>query len=113
MNTHSLLRTFGLALAVLLPGLTGTPRAHGAPGDVDFSFDLGSWVAGSVHGLVVQPDGNVIVSYSHDEQGGIARLNADGSVDATFQAAPAAYDRVIAQPDGKLLCSGVGRHRLN
>ena len=88
-------------------------RAHAAAGDVDLSFDPGSGVNGFVWAVVAQPDGKVIIGGNFTTVKGLARtnlarLNADGSGDPTFDAG--ATNRNIRcldlQPDGKLLVGG-------
>ncbi|MDH4063418.1 MAG: hypothetical protein OEW19_03385, partial [Acidobacteriota bacterium] len=79
-------------------------------------FDPGA--DASVYALVVQPDGKTIVAGDFTRLGGggtgtvtrhrIGRLNADGSIDDTFD--PGANGRVHAvalQPDGKILVAGL------
>src|SRR4051812_32390283 len=88
-------------------------HARGAAGDVDLSFDPGSGVNGTVNALVVQPDGKVIIGGEFTTVKGLvrtnlARLNPDGSGDATFDPGMA-YDRVSSlalQSDGKVLVGG-------
>jgi uncharacterized delta-60 repeat protein len=67
-----------------------------------------------VAALVRQPDGKYIVGGNFTEIGGVAagyvaRLNSDGTLDASFTAAARASDVVAAlalQPDGKVLVGG-------
>jgi uncharacterized delta-60 repeat protein len=69
---------------------------------------------GSITKAIPQPDGKVIVvgnfSYiGNVEKAGIARLNADGTLDPTFDAgtgADEAIDLVALQSDGKVLMAG-------
>jgi uncharacterized delta-60 repeat protein len=73
---------------------------------------------GTVRAIVVQPDGKIIISGDFTTVGGtnrhrIARLNADGTVDSTFDASiddrPYVEPEVRAlalQPDGKILAAG-------
>ena len=56
---------------------------------MDLSFDPGFGVNGTVNAVVVQPDGKVIIGGEFTTVKGlartnIARLNADGSGDPTF-----------------------------
>ena len=85
------LRTIILAGSVLLQ--LGTLGFHSlaAPGDVDLSFDPGSGINGEVRAMALQPDGKLIVGGSFSTVKGLvrfslARLNTDGSGDATFSA---------------------------
>lgn len=98
-----------LNLAILVP------PSHAAPGDVDPSFDSGSGIDGSVKSVAVQSDGKLIIGGRFRTVDGLvrpgfARLNADGSGDASFNAhtEPAGLDGglVVLQPDGRVLASG-------
>lgn len=56
------------------------------------SFDPGSGVSGTVNAVVLQPDGKVIIAGAFTTvkglaRPGIARLNADGSGDSSFNPA--------------------------
>ena len=58
-------------------------------GTVDTSFDPGSGFDGVVMALAIQPDGKVLVggqfsNFAGVARKGLARLNADGSLDTTF-----------------------------
>ncbi len=94
-----------------------------ANGTADASFDAGSGPAGGyeyVNEFAVQPDGKVVVTGSFDHFGaavanGVARLNADGSLDPTFNVgaglnanAPDFSEgvTVAVQADGKILVGG-------
>lgn len=107
-------RLFPALLAWLwLPSLLLTaPSAHAqTAGTLDSAFDPnvgGSYVAASA----MQPDGKVIIAGSFATVGGaahgnIARLNADGSVDASFTASTdATVNCVAVQADGKIVIGG-------
>lgn len=63
-------------------------------GDVDTSFDIGTGFsaadyANAVHSIVVQPDGKIIIggyfiSYNGQPAASLIRLNANGSIDTSF-----------------------------
>jgi uncharacterized delta-60 repeat protein len=85
-----------------------------ADGSLDTSFDPGSGADGAVRSVVVQADGKVLIggefaTVDDTERNGIARLNADGSVDTSFDpgsgASALVYD-VAVQSDGKVLVGG-------
>src|SRR5687767_10359031 len=111
MKKFNSVRTFIFSGTLLLQLSTVIFQSRGAAGDVDLSFDPGSGVNGSVHAIVVQPDGKVIIGGNFTTvQGlvryGLARLNADGSGDTTFN--PVGGYGIVApslalQPDGKVL----------
>lgn len=103
-------------------------------GTLDSTFDVGSGVAGPravVYVLALQPDGKVILGGDFDRvnnvnRNNIARLNANGSVDTSFDpgSGPDNYvESVAVQADGKVLIGGsfvsvdgirrVGLARLN
>ncbi|HVY69057.1 MAG TPA: hypothetical protein VHH73_03975 [Verrucomicrobiae bacterium] len=83
-------------------------------GTVDSGFAV-TGVDGSVNVMTLQPDGKVLIGGTFTNAGGlprnrIARLNADGSLDATFDPGAGAnntIDAVALQPDGKILVGGV------
>ena len=103
-----------------LGGATGTTtRNHigrlNADGTVDASFNPAR--TAQVHAVAVQPDGKILAGGNFTSVGGgtglttarshIARFNADGTVDSTFN--PGASLNVYAlavQPDGKILVGG-------
>jgi uncharacterized delta-60 repeat protein len=93
-------------------------RAPSADGDIDASFNPSVTEGfGFVEEAIVQPDGKVIIGGSFNGVNGaarsyLARINADGSLDATFNpggAGPNAMVRALAlQPDGRILIGGNG-----
>lgn len=76
--------------------------------DVSFSaatYQLRNFYGGSGTAWL-QPDGKII---THCSNGTIARLNPDGSLDATFASGTADADGtsvIVMQPNGQLLISG-------
>jgi uncharacterized delta-60 repeat protein len=84
-----------------------------ADGSFDDSFSQDEiFEIDEVRAIAVSPDGKIIVSYKLGRGsfngGGLKRLNADGSVDASFNqsAGGAAFESLALQPDGKLLAGG-------
>ena len=90
-------------------------------GSVDTSFNPGTGANGEVKALALQPDGKAIIGGSFSQINGmgrsaVARLNSDGSVDATFNAAagyfiagtfvPGTVTSVSIQDDGSILIGG-------
>ena len=113
---------FLFAGTLLLQLSTLAFHSRGAAGDVDLTFDPGSGVNGAVQAIVVQPDGKVIIGGNFTTvkgllRHGLARLNADGSGDSTFN--PGGSYGIVAsslalQPDGKVLVGHYyGIARLN
>jgi uncharacterized delta-60 repeat protein len=84
-------------------------------GRADAGFDPGSGADATVFAVAVQPDGKVLVAgdftrMNEVERNRIARLNADGSLDASFNpgAGPNSGVRCLAlEPDGKILIGGI------
>jgi len=100
--------------------LAGHPRTYlgrlNADGTLDSGFNPGLNQYGYVYLLAVQPDGKILVGGGFDTLDGqpcdgIGRLNADGSLDTSFnpQAGPwSGYraDSLALQADGKILVGG-------
>ncbi|AFM10713.1 chitobiase/beta-hexosaminidase C-terminal domain-containing protein [Turneriella parva] len=96
----------------------GTPRSRIArintDGSLDISFDPGTGADNSIMAIIVQPDGKIVIggfftSYNGTARNRIARLNADGSLDTSFNPGSGADNPILAmgvQPDGKILISG-------
>ncbi len=92
-----------------------------AEGRLDPAFDPGAGANradpntfGSVHTAVVQPDGKIVCGGNFDTfngaaRNGVARLNADGSLDTTFNPGSGVRSIVYAvavQPDGRIVIVG-------
>ena len=83
-------------------------------GSIDSTFNLGTGADNDVYSLVLQADGKVLVaggfvSMNHVLRNKLARLNANGSVDTTFNPGTGADDLVyslVLQSDGKVLVGG-------
>jgi uncharacterized delta-60 repeat protein len=88
-------------------------------GSLDTGFDPGSGsngVSGVVKSMVIQPNGKIIIAgnfyyyYNNVERDKIARLNADGSLDNSFDAGNVAGDNdlnaVVLQNDGSIIAGG-------
>src|SRR5688572_33126814 len=91
MKKSNLVRAFTLAALFLAQLSTLCFQSRGAAGDVDLSFDPGSGVNGPVQAVAVQPDGKMIIGGEFTTVKGLARtnlarLNADGSGDSSFNA---------------------------
>ena len=89
-----------------------------ADGSLDTTFNPGSGALNGVYTLAVQPDGKVLLGgffsiINGTDRDGIARLNTDGSLDATFNPGADIYGNginivfaLLMQPDGKILLGG-------
>jgi uncharacterized delta-60 repeat protein len=98
-----------------------------ANGSLDSTFNPGTGANNNVTSVAIQPDGKSLIggtfgSYNEIGRGRIARLNADGGLDATFNPGTGANSNVTSiaiQPDGKVLIggtfttfNGTGRNRI-
>lgn len=87
-------------------------RATPVPGDADGSFVADANQFASGYAMAVQPDGKIIVTGTFTMLSGvarnrIARLNADGTLDTTFNPnADNEVRAVVVQPDGKIVIAG-------
>jgi uncharacterized delta-60 repeat protein len=99
---------------VLIGGSFGITRLN-ANGSQDTSFNPGGTGANSnVQSLAIQTDGKILIggfftSYNGVDRNGIARLNADGSLDTSFDPGTGAEGQVYSlalQPDGKVFIGG-------
>ncbi len=83
-------------------------------GSIDTSFNIGSGVNGQPLSIVIQPNGKIIIAGSFSSYNGyvahsVARINANGSFDTTFNASSSTnshFYKVVLQADGKLLLCG-------
>lgn len=108
---------------ISLTDVTTSPADYRSPaGSVDLSFDAGlgssGFGANFPRTTAVQPDGKIVIGgaffdYGGVEQYGIARLNADGTVDPTFVAGsgPVPFfvnvvTMLVVQADGKIVVAG-------
>jgi len=80
----------------------------------DLSFNIGTGVDGFLETVVLQPDGKILIggafsTYNGVARSNIARLNADGSLDTSFNVGLGTNNRVyktLVQPDGKIIIVG-------
>lgn len=84
-----------------------------ANGALDATFNPGTGANFPVLSIALQPDGKILIGGSFSTingtpRNGIARLNTDGSVDATFNPGTGALgvESIALQPDGKVLIGG-------
>ena len=87
-------------------------------GTRDTSFaniEQGDWEGTSLGPIVAQADGKILIggnfdAYAGTPRGGIARLNADGSLDASFLGTEpgtnGSLSSIVVQEDGKILIAG-------
>ena len=110
-------------LAALFAGATTAAQIW--PGKLDDSFDPASGPNGIIYTLALQPDQKILVAgtftrFAGEPRAQLARLNVDGTLDATFDPRPGvvaalqnqeSYSAPITvlrlQPDGKILLGGI------
>ncbi|MDB6169645.1 MAG: Ig family protein [Verrucomicrobia bacterium] len=102
-----------------IAGATRTGVAQlNAAGTIDTTFSASPSATGGPAVLVLQPDGKVLlggtsVGFGGAAHGTLERLNADGTLDASFNPAALGAVNVIAlQPDGKILVGGAAPGQL-
>ncbi|NEL61282.1 delta-60 repeat domain-containing protein, partial [Escherichia coli] len=83
-------------------------------GTTDATFIQGNLPSNrGIKQIALQPDGKIVIIYTtavanRQPSGGIARLNADGSLDSTFASSfPFPFETVAVQADGKILVGGL------
>lgn len=103
---------------MLIGGVFTTPKARLArllpDGTLDRSFNPSPPPNNIIHDLAVQADGRVLIVGGFTSVGGksrkyVARLNADGSLDETFDPGPGPNDLVMSvalDPTGAVLLAG-------
>ena len=93
---------------------SGVARLN-ADGSLDTSFNPGTGTVGSVYFVLEQANGQILIagdftSYNGVAQSGIARLNADGTLDPTYAVGTGADGKAVfafgGQVDGKLILGG-------
>ena len=85
-----------------------------ADGSLDATFNPGTGVGGYVNDMALQADGKILIGgllydYNGTVRNGVARVNANGSLDATFNPGTGTASTVNAVgflPDGRILISG-------
>ena len=101
-----------LTLSCVVLSLLCVTKTLYAQDYLDTSFNPGTGANGLVESTVVQPDGKILIcgnftSFNNTSHAYIARLNADGSVDETFNADVGYWVRHMAlQSDGKIVIGG-------
>lgn len=86
-----------------------------ADGTLDAGFNTGTGANGNINSIAIQSDGKVLIggmftSYNGTGRNRIARLNADGTLDMTFNPGTGAnkdVNSVLVQADGKVLIGGI------
>jgi uncharacterized delta-60 repeat protein len=107
-----------IVVAGSFTSFNGTPRNYlarlNSNGTLDATFNIGTGFDYPVSAVAIQPDGKIIVggdftSINGVQRNRIARLNANGSLDATFDPGYG-FDyyihAMVIQPDGKIIVGG-------
>ena len=89
-------------------------NANAQTGAIDLTFNTGTGANSNVWTTAIQSDGKIIIggdftSYNGTTRNRIARLNADGTLDATFNPGTGANSRIqttAIQSDGKIIIGG-------
>ncbi len=84
-------------------------------GDQDLGFTPGTGVNGFINGMVIQPDGKIVIAGGFTDYDGvprndIARINQDGTIDFSFDPGTGINNfaaTVALQLDGKIIISGI------
>ena len=100
--------------------ISNSPRNNlarlNADGTLDESFNVGAGISGRrIYAIAVQQDGKILVggffsAYNNTPAAGLVRLNADGSVDASFnsnQGFNSTVRTIAVQNDGKIWVGGL------
>ncbi len=104
-----------LTLLLTVCFLSYTAYCQSQPGDIDFSFTTGTGADSLIQTCAIQPDGKIIIggrftSYNGTAINRIARLNADGTLDNSFNSlgtgANSYIETCAIQPDGKIIIGG-------
>jgi uncharacterized delta-60 repeat protein len=105
--------------AGLFDDINGTTNSLGiarlnTDGSVDATFNPGTSVDDGINSVAIQSDGKIILGggftqYQGVSRPGITRINADGSLDTTFNPGTGVNDQITSvalQPDGKAVIAG-------
>ena len=110
------LSPFLLTAILLLPFAAGPGWAFAQnPGSLDLSFDPGVGANSLVYATAIQSDGKIVIGgtfsfYNGTPRNCIARLNEDGSLDASFAPDAGVNDdahTIAIQSDGRILIGGL------
>lgn len=91
-------------------------------GSLDTSFHIGTGFDSVVNAIIIQPDGKLLIGgkfalYNGTTRNKLARLNANGGLDGTFNSGTAlayAVNALVQQPDGKVIAGGLaGAYRFD
>jgi uncharacterized delta-60 repeat protein len=80
-------------------------------GSRDTAFTQTGLTTQQIKAIAMQPDGKILIAYvapseNVNGQGDISRLNSNGSLDASFDGPPLAFEAIAVLPNGKILAGG-------
>jgi uncharacterized delta-60 repeat protein len=105
---------FGVLISCSSSSDEGNGVVYSATGELDGDFDPGTGPNDMVYSIVAQTDGKIIIAGSFTTVNGtgrnrIARLNADGSLDTSFNPGTGANNHIYSaalDPNGKIIIGG-------
>jgi uncharacterized delta-60 repeat protein len=105
---------FGVLISCSSSSDEGNGVVYSATGELDGDFDPGTGPNDMVYSIVAQKDGKIIIAGSFTTVNGtgrnrIARLNADGSLDTSFNPGTGANNHIYSaalDPNGKIIIGG-------
>lgn len=118
VDTASIQQDGKILLTGAFTSVHGVPRTSivrlNSSGSLDTDFDPGTGADGAILAVAVQSDGRILLAgnfnvFDGHPRNGIARLNADGSVDPDFDpgiGADGSVSDMAVQVDGKILLGG-------
>ena len=127
MKNREMIQILCSIILFMAIGFCFSPNVCAAPGDVDLSLNAGvitsQFFQDRLTAIAVQPDGKILIGGLFNvvagvPRNGLARLNADGSVDMSFVPPPFSQSdlvaplKIVVQPDGKVLVAG-NNFRIN
>ena len=95
-------------------GRNGIARVN-TNGTLDVTFNPGTGIDFAAQSVFVQPDGKILLAggfttYNGTGRRGVARINTNGTLDATFNPGTVSVDNLVrvalAQPEGKVIIGG-------
>ena len=104
--------------AILGYVLPSTLLLHAQPGSLDMTFNPGTGANASVACMALETNGQIVIggnftSFNGVNQNYVARLNADGSLDSSFNPGlgpvssyPPLVDALAVEADGEVLVGG-------
>ena len=107
------MKTTRLAVAAIF-GFCMASTLHAQPGSLDMTFNPGSGADGDISCMALQTNGQIVIGgdfthYNGANQNYIARLNADGSLDSSFNPGVdpnGGLGALAVEPNGEIYTGG-------